>query len=155
MQVKGNRDFNVSAQRLWGYLMDPVVLAKITPGISALEFIEEDQYKTISNMKIGPVKGLFKGKMSVMDKQEPSAFKIKLEQLSKIGNAHGQIDMSIDSINDSLSSLRFEGKINLSGLVARTGQRVLSGVANSVTKLVFDALEKHIEEDQENQNIIS
>jgi len=86
VQVKGNRDFRISAERLWAYLMDPVVLAKITPGISALELIEEDQYKTI-------------------------------------GNAHGTIKMNIDGVDDALSTLSFDGNVNLSGLVARTGRK--------------------------------
>jgi len=126
--------------------MDPEVLAKITPGVSELELLEEDKYAAISNIKIGPVKGSFKGKIDVIDKQEPSSFSIKLEQLSKIGNANGVIKMNIDEVDANLTTLSFDGNVQLSGLIARTGQRVLSGVANTITKSVFEALENHIAE---------
>ena len=146
MKVSGNHTFNVSIEQLWGYLMDPEVLAKITPGVSKLESLDADHYKTISDIKIGPVKGSFKGKLKVVDKNEPNSFAIELEQLSKIGNAHGRIEMHLAKAENDHSALSFNGDAKLSGVIARTGQRVLSGVANTISKEVFASLEKHIEE---------
>ncbi len=148
MIVEGTHEFNVSATELWTILMDPEVLAKITPGVSKLELLGEDLYKTVSEIKIGPVKGAFKGKLEVIDKNEPSSFTIQMEQLSKIGNAHAKVEMNILSLDENRSSLEFAGKANLSGLIARTGQRVLSGVANVIIKEVFSSLEAHIIENK-------
>jgi len=152
MDVKGNHVFKVSRERLWNYLMDPEVLAKITPGISKLEVTGTDAYNTISNIKIGPVKGAFKGKLKVEDKSEPNSFVINMEQLSKIGNAHAKINMRIEENESGLAELFFDGNAKLSGMIARTGQRVLSGVANAITKEVFSALENHIDENA-NENV--
>lgn len=149
MVVKGKHEFKISRQQLWIYLMDIEVLTKITPGISKLELLSEDQYKTYSQIKIGPVKGLFNGKMQVTNKEEPAAFLIKMEQLSKIGNAHVTVQMNLEEVGEGRSALAFDGKANLSGVIARTGQRVLSGVANAITKEVFSSLEKHIEENRD------
>ncbi len=149
MNVKGNHDFKVSREKLWSYLMDPEVLAKITPGVTKLEIVDTDSYKSISDIKIGPVKGSFKGKLNVQDKNEPASFAINMEQLSKIGNAHATITMNLEDKGENLSALSFDGKAKLSGVIARTGQRVLSGVANTITREVFASLEKHIEEDQQ------
>ena len=148
MVVKGEHQFDVSAQQLWNYLMDIDVLAKITPGVSKLEVIEVDKYRTVSEIKIGPVKGSFKGKLEVVDKIEPDSFAIVMDQLSKIGNAHVKVDMQIKNNGAEASALNFDGKAKLSGVIARTGQRVLSGVANTITKEVFASLEEHITEDQ-------
>ena len=147
MIVKGNHEFAVSIQKLWSYLMDPVVLAKITPGISELEPQGENKFKSISKIKIGPVKSSFTGNMEVVNKQEPTSFTIQMEQLSKIGNAHVKVDMQLSEKGDNSTLLAFDGKADLSGVIARTGQRVLSGVANAITKEVFAALEAHIAED--------
>lgn len=146
MNVKGNHEFKISKEQLWTYLMDPDVLAKITPGVSKLEVTGDDSYNTISDIKIGPVKGSFKGKLKVEDKNEPASFVINMEQLSKIGNAHAKIAMNIGEAENGNAMLSFDGNAKLSGMIARTGQRVLSGVANAITKEVFAALEEHIEE---------
>ena len=151
MDISGIHEFGVPREILWDYLMDPVVLAKITPGISKLEHIKGDMYKTISVIKIGPVKGSFNGKLTVENKKKPEAFDIKMEQFSKIGNAHATIKMNIKESGEDGCILNFGGHANLSGTIARTGQRVLSGVANTLTKEVFSALEQHIAESNENQ----
>ncbi|PCJ31809.1 MAG: carbon monoxide dehydrogenase [Moraxellaceae bacterium] len=148
MEVNGKHDFYVSKEMLWNYLMDIEVLAKITPGISNLEGLGDDKYKTYSVIKIGPVKSTFTGKMQVVNKDQPKYFQIKMEQLSRIGNAHVTVDMNIEEKEGGIVELAFDGKTNLSGVIARTGQRVLSGVANAIIKEVFSALEKHIEENR-------
>lgn len=149
MNVNGNHNFKVTKQELWNYLMDPEVLAAITPGVSKLEKLGEDEYKSVSDIKIGPVKGSFSGKLKVVEKDEPNSFAIEMEQLSKIGNAHVKVAMNLNDAEEG-SKLSFDGKAKLSGVIARTGQRVLSGVANTITREVFASLEKHIEEDTQN-----
>jgi len=149
MDVKGKHDFEVEIGQLWNFLMDPVVLAKITPGISKLEALGDDKFKSISEIKLGPVKGSFKGQLKVTEKDEPNFFCINMEQLSQMGNAHVRVEMKLSKLTEQTSQLEFEGKAKLSGLIARTGQRVLSGVANVITKEVFAALEKHIIEHKE------
>jgi len=152
MQVSGQHNFNLSVQQLWDYLMDPHVLAKITPGVTQLKTLSPDQYQSVSDIKIGPVKGSFKGKLNVAEKQAPQSFTINMEQLSKIGNAHVKVNMLLNEIEAGKSQLTFNGKAKLSGVIARTGQRVLSGVANTITKEVFASLEQHIEENKATQN---
>ncbi len=152
MEVKGRHQFKISREQLWKYLMDVDVLAKITPGISKLESLGNDHFKSYSEIKLGPVKSTFTGKLQVVNKEEPAAFLIKMEQLSGIGNAHVIVQMNLEHIDEGNSALTFDGKANLSGVIARTGQRVLSGVANAITKEVFSELEKHIEENRATPN---
>ena len=84
----------------------------------------------------------------MLDKNEPSSFAIEMEQLSKIGNAHARVEMKLEDEEADQSKLSFDGKAKLSGIIARTGQRVLSAVANTITKEVFASLEEHIEENK-------
>ena len=66
MNLKGNYQFDASSKAIWDCLMNPEVLTRITPGISRLEQIEEDQFKAIADVKIGPVKGSFEGNMFIV-----------------------------------------------------------------------------------------
>ena len=155
MDVKGNHEFKISREQLWSYLMDPDVLAKITPGVSKLEVTGTDSFNTISDIKMGPVKGSFKGKLNVDEKDEPKSFIINMEQLSKIGNAHAKITMNLEETENGYSKLVFDGNAKLSGMIARMGQRVLSGVTNAITKEVFASLESHIEENADSQKSVT
>ena len=149
MNFSGEHVFNESRQQLWNHLMDPEVLAKITPGgQSELETLGDDRYATITNIKLGPVKGSFKGKLNLVDKNEPESFGIQMEQLSKIGNASADMQLTLTEVAEDQTKLSFVADAKLSGVIARTGQRVMSGVAQKITKDIFDAIEKHIEEEQ-------
>jgi len=149
MNLKGKQTFQADAQAIWNILMDTNKLAAITPGISKLERIGDDQFNATSDIKIGPVKGSFSGDLSLVDKQEPNAFTLKIKQESKIGNADATVQILINEIDDSNSELSFDGNAKLSGTLARTGQRVLTGVAGSLTKQFFKGLEKELDSMQE------
>ena len=94
---------------------------------------------------MGPVSGSFSGKLNVVDKQEPRSFVLNIKQNSKIGNVAADVKIELLSVSDNETELSFDGKANLSGLLARTGQRVMSGVANTLSKQFFRALEEELD----------
>ncbi|MCO6481071.1 MAG: carbon monoxide dehydrogenase subunit G [Phaeodactylibacter sp.] len=144
MHLKGTHKFDASANEIWSKLMDIDILARITPGVSKLEEIGEDQYKAIAEVKMGPVSGSFSGNLDVLEKQEPRSFILNIKQNSKIGNVKADVRIQLEPVSDNETELSFDGKANLSGLLARTGQRVLSGVANTLSKQFFKALEDEL-----------
>ncbi len=145
MHLKGTHTFNAPADQLWAKLMDADTLARITPGVSKLEEIEKDKYKAIAQVKMGPVSGSFSGNLDVNDKDEPHSFVLNIKQKSKIGNVAADVKISLNSITEEETELSFDGEAKLSGLLARTGQRVMTGVANTLSKQFFKALEDELE----------
>lgn len=146
MHLEGTHQVAASAQQVWDLLMNPDVLAKITPGISTLEATGPDTYKAISDVKVGPVRGSFKGKVQVVDKKAPESFVLKMKQNSKIGNVSAEGSITLQQQNPAQTEILFAGDAKLSGTLARTGQRVMSGVAKSLTEQFFKALEDEIVE---------
>lgn len=144
MHLEGTHQVGASAQQIWDLLMNPDVLAKITPGISTLEPTGPDTYKAVSDVKVGPVRGSFKGKVEVVDKLPPQSFVLKMKQNSKIGNVAAEGSISLQPISGTQTEIVFAGDAKLSGTLARTGQRVMSGVAKSLTEQFFKALEAEV-----------
>ena len=144
MDLTGSHEISAGAQTVWNLLMDPDFLAKITPGITRMERVSDDNYLAIADVKIGPVKGSFKGEVQITEKSEPEAFTLLVQQKSSIGNVAASVRIRIQEITAEKSNIQFEGKAQLSGLLARTGQRVLSGVANTLSRQFFEALEAEI-----------
>jgi len=144
MKLKGQHNFKATPDVLWAKLMDADTLARITPGVTRLESKGDDQFEAIADVKLGPVKGSFKGELSVLNKKEPESFKLNVKQNSKIGNVNADVHIFLKPLSEEETELSFEGKANLSGLLARTGQRVLSGVANTLTKQFFSAMEEEV-----------
>lgn len=124
--------------------MDTDILAKIVPGISRLEKTGDNTYKSIVDIKLGPVNSSFTGNLEMEDITEQKDFVLKVSQNSKIGNASGAIKINLLPVDDEKTEISFKGDIKLSGLLAGMGQRLMGGVANTLTKQFFANLEKEL-----------
>lgn len=144
MRLEGTHILNAPVQQVWTLMLDPDILAKITPGIKSLEPIGDRKYKAISDVKLGPVSGSFTGEMEVADIREPERFTLKMKQNSKIGNVSAEGQIVLKAIDTSQTEVVFSGDAKLSGTLARTGQRVLSGVARTLTQQFFQSLEEEL-----------
>ena len=144
MQLRGTHTFQAPIEHLFSMLMDTGVLAKVTPGVSALEEIAENSYNAIAIIKMGPVNGKFTGQLEVVDIVQNNSFGLKIKQKSKIGNVAADVKIQLVSQSPLETEMSFDGKAKLSGVLARTGNRVLSGVAMTLSKQFFKSLEKEL-----------
>ena len=127
--------------------MDTNTLARIVPGISRLEKTGDNKYKSIIEIKMGPVNSSFTGDLEMEDIKEQEGFTLKVQQNSKIGNANAAINISLLTVNSSQSEVAFNGDVKLSGMLAAMGQRLIGGVSNTLTKQFFSNLEKELEKE--------
>lgn len=146
MQLTGSHVLNAPVSRLWTMLMDADTLAQVVPAVSRLEKTAENEYIAIAELKLGPVSGSFSGNLSLSDIRENEGYKLHVKQTSKIGNADAVVAISLKSLSDTQTEVSFDGDAKLSGLLARTGQRVISGVATTLTKQFFSNLEEALEQ---------
>jgi carbon monoxide dehydrogenase subunit G len=144
MKLTGKEKFSASREAIWEVLMDTDKLTRITPGLSHLEISGEDTYLATAEVKIGPVKGVFKGDMSITEKRVGEAFTLNILQKSKIGNVNAKVRIELEELDAALTGLSFAGEAKMSGLLARTGARVMTGVANSLSKQFFEGLREEL-----------
>jgi len=145
MQLTGTHIVNAGSSRIWDMLMDTGTLAKLVPGISSLEKTGDNAFKSILNIKIGPVSGSFTGSLSMNNITVQKGFTLKIQQNSKIGNANAVIKIDLLPVNEDQTELSFNSDVKLSGLLATMGQRVIGSVADTVSKQFFTNLEKELE----------
>jgi uncharacterized protein len=145
MQLAGKYLLHAAPPKVWATLMNKDSLANIVPGISRLEQTGDFTFKSILDIKLGPVSGSFTGNLQLDDLQEPNVFTLKAQQNSKIGNASALIKIILTAVGDSETEIAFDGDVKMSGMLASLGQRVMGGVSNTLTKQFFSNLEKELE----------
>jgi carbon monoxide dehydrogenase subunit G len=144
MQLTGKQLLQATPPAIWELLMDTEVLTRVVPGISSLEQLSDNSFKSILQIKIGPVSGSFSGNFRLADIEIEKSFTIKTQQLSKIGNANAEVRIQLAPTDGTQTELAFDGDVKISGLLATMGQRVLSGVANTLTRQFFTNLEREL-----------
>lgn len=145
MELTGKHIVNATPLRVWEILMDTRSLAKVVPGISSLEKLADNSFKSILNIKIGPVNSSFSGNLQMEDMTEQKSFTLRAKQLSKIGNANATVKIELAPLSDMQTAITFNGDAQLSGLLASMGQRILGGVSATLIKQFFNNLEKELE----------
>lgn len=142
MTLEGNYTVNAARETVWELLMDPEVLARITPGITSLEKVDEDNYKAVAQLKIGPVGGAFSGNLNLSDRKKPESFSLSIQQNSKIGNANAVVHMNLTTTAGGQTAVAYTGEVKLSGMLSTMGGRVITPVAKMLAQQFFEALEK-------------
>jgi carbon monoxide dehydrogenase subunit G len=145
MQLAGKYLLHAAPPKVWATLMNKDSLANIVPGISRLEQTDDHTFKSMLDIKLGPVSGSFTGHLQLDDLQEPNAFTLKAQQNSKIGNANADIKITLAAVGDHDTEIVFDGDVKMTGMLASLGQRVMGGVSNTLTKQFFLNLEKELE----------
>lgn len=144
MQLTGNHTINASPARVWALLMDTDTLARIVPGVQKLERIAGNSFKSTLGVKLGPVSASFNGNLEMEDIKEEKGFTLKVQQNSKVGNASAAIKIDLKPVTEDQTEVAFDGDVKLSGMLASMGQRVIGGVANTLSKQFFTNMEKEL-----------
>lgn len=144
MKIEGEFKLAAPADLVWKKVLDPEVLARVTPGIKTLEEQAEDHYKAISEVKVGPVRGSFEGDLFIKEKEEGKRCAVVLDQKSKLGNVLAEIGMELIPVTEAETLVKYTGEARISGMLARMGQRVLGGVVKTLAKQFFVALEQEL-----------
>lgn len=144
MKINGTYQISATPERVWNKVMDPIILERITPGIKTLEATGEDTYNAISEIKLGPVRASFKGSLSIRDKVVMERCLLVIDQKSKSGNVVAEIGMTLIPVEGNKTMIQYTGEARMSGLLASMGQRIMSGVVDTLSKQFFQALEKEL-----------
>lgn len=144
MQLSGKQVFHAAPEKVWTLLLDPATLVRIVPGMTRLDRTGDNIFRSVFDIKLGPVSGSFSGNLQLEDIVKPKNFILKMQQISKVGNANAVVKIGLLPIGESGTELSFDGDVRLSGLLASMGQRVIGGVANTLTKQFFQNLEKEL-----------
>jgi hypothetical protein len=143
MKIEGTRDFPVPRQQLWVMLMDPEMLRRCLPGCERLEPEGENRYRAEIKVGIAAVKGAYTGSVRISDVDEPNSFRLAVEGKGSTGFVRGSAELALAEAATG-TSLRYSGDLQVGGLIAAIGQRMLQGMASTLVNTFFQCLEREV-----------
>src|SRR3979411_3416172 len=79
MKVEGTYTFPVPQQKVWCLLLDPESLRTCIPGAESLTETSPDHWDVLMKVGVAAIKGTYKGKVAIVEKEEPSAYTLQIE----------------------------------------------------------------------------
>ncbi len=143
MKIEGTQKFDAPRDRIFSALTDPAVLQKCIPGCEQMEKTGENQYNAKLTAGVGPVKGVFTATVSLQDIVVPEHYKLVVEGKGQPGFVKGSGDLNLKD-EGSATEIHYTGDINVGGLIASVGQRMIQSTATMLAGRFFKALEAEV-----------
>ncbi len=144
MKLNGTRTVPASQQKVWNFLTDPDQLAKCMPGCESLTESGENEYSGEIKVGVAAVKGVYNGTVKMEDIRPPFHYKLSLDGKGKQGFLKGSGTVDLAEQNGQ-TTLTYHGDIQVGGLLASVGQRLVDGAAKMLIGQFFRAMETEIQ----------
>jgi len=140
MKIEGTHKIAAPCERVFAALVDPAILQKCIPGCEQMEKTGENQYTAKLTAGVGPVKGIFNATISLQDIVPPEHYKLVVEGKGQPGfvKGTGELNMKDDG---GATEIQYTGEVNVGGLIASVGQRMIQATANMLASRFFKSLE--------------
>jgi carbon monoxide dehydrogenase subunit G len=143
VKIEGSYTLNAPREKVWDVLLDPNVLSQCLPGCEGLNETGPDQYEATMKVGIAAVKGSYKGKVAIKDKQPPSHYVLSGEGSGGPGFMQGDVTIDLGEV-DGKTVLKYSADAKVGGLIASIGQRMLGGVAKMMVDQFFKKIESFV-----------
>lgn len=145
MRITYNYDFQFSKETLWTYLQDENVLRKTLPGCRKFERIDDNLYSSELGLNFGPVKGTFEGEVRLSEQQEPVSYRLLLKGKGKPGEVNADTLITLND-HEGGTTLTCDADVQVTGILAGVGQRVMGSVARLILGRFFKAVSEEMKQ---------
>ena len=145
MKVEGEYVFNGPREEVWQLVRDPDVLASALPGTQSLKQVSENEFEGDINLRMGPVAGVFSGRLAVSNEEPPEKCTLAVEGQGKPGFIKGTGNVNLMDQGDGTTLMKYEGELQIGGRLASVGQRMLDTASKSMMRQGLETLNQTLE----------
>ena len=142
MQIKGDYTICAPRERVWEYFTTPELLQQCIPGCEELKPLGDDNFEATIKVGVAMIKGVYKGSVTIENKQPPSTYRLGVQGESKIGFVNGACDFTLEEAGENQTAVSLTGELTVGGRLARVGQRVMGGASKMMIGKFFNEVEQ-------------
>jgi carbon monoxide dehydrogenase subunit G len=143
MKIHGTHLINVARDQVFAALIDPHILQRCIPGCESLEQTADNTYVATMKAGVGAVKGTFKGHVRLEDIQAPLHYRMIVDGKGGPGFVKGTGEFDLAE-NNGGTAIAYAGEMQVGGVIAGVGQRMIEAAAKMLAGKFFSELEKQI-----------
>lgn len=144
MKLEGSHIIGVPRAVVWSSMLDPDVLAAAIPGCRELQRVGEHRYEGLLNIRLGPMRGDFRGRVSLSELEEPESYHFELNGDGSASFVQGEGRVRLDEGGSGSTTVGYEMEVRVGGRIAGVGNRLLAGAATSVVRKSLASMEQRI-----------
>lgn len=144
MKLNGENIIQAPRMQVWEALNSADVLKETIPGAQSVEQTSSDEFEATVEIKIGPVKAKFKGKINLSDIDPPNGYKITGQGSGgTAGFAKGSAVVKLTDGDPNTTKLVYDVDAQVGGKLAQIGQRLIQSASKTLADQFFNNLENY------------
>lgn len=139
MELTGEQLIPAPRQAVWDALYDPEMLRQCITGCESVTKTSDTDFEASVQIKVGPVKARFKGKVSLTDLDPPNSCTITGEAQGGVaaGFGKGGAKVQLSDAEPGVTRLTYSVNAQVGGKLAQIGARLIDGVAAKMAEEFF------------------
>jgi len=143
--IEGEERIAAPVQKVWEALNDPVVLKESIPGCQSLEMKSANEMAATVVLKVGPIKAIFAGEVTLKNLNPPFSYTIVGEGKGGIaGFAKGGADVVLTEDGSDATILKYSAKAEVGGKIAQLGSRLIMSTSKKLAGQFFSTFGKKV-----------
>jgi carbon monoxide dehydrogenase subunit G len=110
-----------------------------------MDKVSDSEYKGEMQVRIGPVGGVFSGRVLVSNEVPPESYTLTVEGKGAPGFGRGTGDVQLVDQGDGTTLMKYEGEMQVGGKLAGVGQRMIETVSKSMIRQGLESLNQALQ----------
>lgn len=139
MELTGEQLIPAPRQAVWDAINDPEILRQCITGCEGVTKTSDTDFEASVQVKVGPVKARFKGKVTLSDLDPPTSCTISGEAQGGVaaGFGKGSAKVQLADADNGATRLTYAVNAQVGGKLAQIGARLIDGVAAKMAEDFF------------------
>jgi carbon monoxide dehydrogenase subunit G len=150
VKIEQNVEVDAPLDRVWALVNDVPRIAPCMPGAQLTNVVDESTYEGTIRVKLGPINMSYKGK-AVMGEIDEATHTARLTASGKDvrggGTARAGVEMKLESLSASSTSMAVTADVQLTGKVASFGRGAIQDVSTKLFGQFAQCLRETLEEE--------
>jgi len=143
MTISSEYVFDGPKEKVWELLQDPEVLSSALPGTKQITQVGENEYEGEMKIKVGPVIGVFSGRITVSDVVDLESYTLTVEGRGKAGFLNGRGRINFEDQGDGKTLVVYTGEVQVGGRLASVAQRLIELTSKSIIRHGLQKINKN------------
>jgi len=134
MQIEDSFTINAPQEKVWELLFDIPRLSQCVPGIDSIEAVDDNTYRGVLAIKVGPIRSQFNGVVTLTEVEPPQRIAgiVEGDDKSSASSIKANFSGKLATVEEGTEAA-FTVDLNLRGRLAQFGGPVISATAKKLT----------------------
>jgi carbon monoxide dehydrogenase subunit G len=145
MELSGSVDIPAPRERVFAFVTDPRKVAECGPGTEQIEVIDPTHFKISAKVGVGFISAKFVVNLEITEQRVPEMAVIKArgQAPGSAVDAVGRMNL-VEGTEPGTTTMVWGAEINLSGMLASVGSRMVDSTADKMISQTFDCIRAKI-----------